>query len=457
MSALGTATRPLRVAIVGSGPAGFYAAEALFKSEHTVHVDMYDRLPTPYGLVRGGVAPDHQKIKNVTRVYERIAKTAGFAFLGNVTIGRDLSVDELRRHYDAVIFASGAETDRRLGIPGEDLPGSHTATAFVGWYNGHPDYRHHQFDLSVEVAVIIGQGNVAMDVSRILAKTVDELASSDIADYALEALAASKIKEIYVIGRRGPVQAKFTPPEIKEIAELADCDAIVDPADLALDPASLAELEHEDSNHQRKNMGVMRAMAATAPAGKSRRYILEFLQGPVELRGNGRLEQVVLEKNRLAGEPFAQWAEATGEQRVLDCGILFRSVGYRGVAIEGVPFDQRKGVIPSRDSRIVAGDEVIPGMYVAGWIKRGPSGIIGTNKPCSQETAAALLADLPGLKPCQQADSSAVRALLASRGVRVVSFEDWQKIDAAEVARGKAAGKPREKLATIEEMLAALD
>lgn len=457
MSELGTAIRPLRVAIVGSGPAGFYAAEALFKSGKTVQVDMYDRLPTPYGLVRGGVAPDHQKIKNVIRVYDRIARTEGFTFFGNITVGRDLTIDELRRHYDAVILSTGAETDRRLGIPGEDLPGSYTATEFVGWYNGHPDYRDRTFDLSGEVAVIIGQGNVAMDVSRILAKTVDELADSDIADYALDALAASKIKEIYVIGRRGPVQTKFTPPEIKEIAALADCDPIVAPADLELDPASRAELEHPDSNHQRKNFEVMQAMAARAPAGKSRRYILEFLLGPVELRGDGRVKQMVLEKNELQGEPFDQWARSTGVQRVLDCDIVFRSVGYRGVPVPGVPFDEKRGLIPSRDSRVVEGDQAIPGLYVAGWIKRGPSGIIGTNKPCSQATVATLLADVPALAPCAHPDSNAIRELLAARGVRAISFQDWEKIDAAEVARGKATNKPREKLATIDAMLAALD
>ena len=457
MSEMGTATRPLRVAIVGSGPAGFYAAEALFKSGQTVQVDMYDRLPTPYGLVRGGVAPDHQKIKNVIRVYDRIARTAGFTFFGNITVGRDLTVDELRRHYDAVILSTGAETDRRLSIPGEDLPGSHTATEFVGWYNGHPDYRDRTFDLSGEVAVVIGQGNVAMDVSRILAKTVDELADSDIADYALDALAESKIKEIHVIGRRGPAQTKFTPPEIKEIAELADCDPIVNPADLALNPASLAELEQPDSKHQRKNFEVLQAMAARAPAGKSRRYILDFLLSPVELRGNGRVEEVVLEENELQGEPAQQWAKKTGVQRVLACDIFFRSVGYRGVPVPGVPFDDKRGLIPSQDGRVMEGDEIIPGLYVAGWIKRGPSGIIGTNKPCSQGTVATLLADLPALPPCPHPDTGAIKELLAARGVRAITFQDWEKIDAAEVARGKARNKPREKFAVVDEMLTALD
>lgn len=458
MSELGTATRPLRVAIVGSGPSGFYAADALFKSKLDVHVDMYDRLPTPYGLVRGGVAPDHQKIKNVIRVYEKVANTnPNFAFFGNVTIGRDLSVDELRRHYDAVLFTCGAETDRRLGIPGEDLPGSYTATEFVGWYNGHPDFRERDFDLSGKVAVIIGQGNVAMDVSRILAKTRGELETTDIADYALDALASSGVREIYVIGRRGPVQAKFTPPEIREIGELEDCDPVVAAADLELNEASRAELDAPESNHHRKNFDVMSEFARRSEPGKTKRYHLEFLLSPVELRGEGRVQQVVLRKNRLAGEAFNQWSESTEETRVLDCDIFFRSVGYRGLAIPGVPFDEKKGIFPNRQGRITEGDEVVPGMYAAGWIKRGPSGIIGTNKPDSQATVEVLLEDLASLAPCERPDSESVRETLRERGVRVVDFADWQRIDAAEVERGKAVGKPREKFATVSEMLAVLD
>jgi ferredoxin--NADP+ reductase len=442
---------------VGSGPSGFYAAEALFKSKKQVQVDMFDRLPTPYGLVRGGVAPDHQKIKNVIRVYEKIARSESFAFLGNVTVGRDILVEELRRHYDAILFTCGAETDRRLGVPGEDLPGSHTATEFVGWYNGHPDYRDRNFDLTGKVAVIIGQGNVAMDVSRILAKSTAELADTDIADYALDALARSSIERIYVIGRRGPVQAKFTPPEIKEIGELAECDPVVKTEDMVLNQASQVELDAPGSNHERKNFDVMREFSQRGAPAKRKRYHLEFLLGPTELRGDGRVQQLVLAKNRLAGEPFQQWAEPTGEEIVIDCDILFRSVGYRGVSIPGVPFDDKKGIFPNRDGRIIDGDSVLPGMYAAGWIKRGPSGIIGTNKPDSQATVDLILSDSDGLAPCEVPDSQAVRQLLRERHVRVVEFADWQRIDAAEVERGKSKGKPREKFATVEEMLAVID
>jgi ferredoxin--NADP+ reductase len=457
MSELGSAARPLRVAIVGSGPSGFYAAEALFKAEPAVQVDMFDRLPTPFGLVRGGVAPDHAKIKNVIKVYERIAASDGFAFVGNVTVGRDVSVDRLRGFYDAVLFTCGAETDRKLGIPGEDLPGSHTATEFVGWYNAHPDYRDRSFDLSGEVAVVIGQGNVAMDVSRILAKTVDELRETDIAAHALDALAASRIKEIHLVGRRGPAQAKFTPPEIKEIGELADCDPVVNPADLELNPESAAELEEPGNKHNKRNYEILREFSTRGLPSKARLYVCRFLESPVALEGEGRVERVILEKNALRGEAGNQRAQGTGETVVQDCGIFFRSIGYRGIAIPGVPFDERRGIFPNRGGRILEGETPLPGLYAAGWIKRGPSGVIGTNKPDAVETVAAILEDLGSLEPCPTPDTGALLEALASSGVRAVSFEDWRAIDAAEIDRGKPAGKPREKFLTAEEMLAILD
>lgn len=453
---LGSAERPLRVAIVGSGPSGFYAAEALFKSSTTVQVDMFDRLPTPFGLVRGGVAPDHQKIKAVTKVYDRIAGHEHFAFFGNVTIGHDLKVEELRQYYDAIVLACGAETDNRLGIPGEDLPGSHTATEFVGWYNGHPDYRNRVFDLSQEIAVVIGQGNVAMDVSRILAKSVDELRHTDIAEYALDALAESEVKEIHLVGRRGPAQAKFTTPEIKEIGELALCDVIVRAEDLVLDPASQAELDDPNNQTAQKNMAVLHTFAERTPGGRPRQYVLHFRKSPIELRGAGRVESIVLERNRLEGEAFHTRAVGTGEIETLACGLVFRSVGYRGVPLPSVPFDEKRGTIPNAAGRVRDGAGIVPGLYVAGWIKRGPSGVIGTNKPDSHETVASILADLPNLAPCTTPDSQALKHLLAQRGVRAVSYADWQRIDAAEIERGKAIGKPREKFSRIEEMLGVL-
>ena len=450
--------RPARVAIVGSGPSGFYAADALIKAEPEVAVDMYDRLPTPFGLVRGGVAPDHPKIKNVIRIYERIAKNAAFSFLGNVQVARDVSVEELRAHYDAVIFTCGAETDRSLNIPGIELAGSHTATEFVGWYNGHPDYLQRSFDLSQEVAVVIGQGNVAVDVTRVLAKTVDELKNTDIAAHALEALAASRVREVHMVGRRGPVQAAFTNKEIRELGELADCDLVFnDPDDFELNAASQAELDDAANIGAGRNWKVLQELRAQQPAGKSRRIVVHFFRSPRELRGNGRVESLVLERNRLAGEAGNQWAEGTGKSEPMDCGLFFRSVGYRGVELPGVPFEARRGVFPNEAGRIVAEGAPVPGLYAAGWIKRGPSGVIGTNKPDSVETVQKLLEDLPALAGCETPDTAPLRELLAARNVRVVSYADWQRIDAAETARGKPRGKPREKFTTVAEMLAVLE
>lgn len=452
------AASPASIAIVGSGPSGFYAAEALLKSATAVRIDVIERLPCPFGLVRSGVAPDHAKLKNAIKVYEQIASHPQFSFLGNVRVGSDVSVEELREHYHAVVLCCGAESDRRLGIPGEELPGSHTATEFVGWYNGHPDYRDLNFDLSHETAVIIGQGNVAADVARILAKTEAELASTDIAAHALEVLATSRVREIHVIGRRGPAQAKFTSKELKEFAELADCAPWIDPSELELDPASAAEVTDRSNPGGARNVEIFRAFATVRDPPKGRTCRFRFLRSPVELRGSDRLEAIVLERNRLEGEPFAQSARGTGSRETLDCDLLFRSIGYRGVPMPGVPFDERHGVFPNVAGRVVAAanEPPLPGLYTAGWIKRGPSGIIGTNRADAVETVECLLSDLPRLVSRSCAGGDALRALLGGRGVRVVDFDDWLRIDAEERRRGVAVGKPREKLTRIAEMLAVI-
>ena len=457
VSDLGTEQSPLRAAIVGSGPSGFYAAEALLKSKPVVLVDMFERLPSPFGLVRSGVAPDHPKLKEAIRVYQRIAEAPQFQFLGNITVGRDISVKELKNYYHAIVFACGAETDRKLGIEGESLPGSHTATEFVGWYNGHPDYRDRAFDLSHDTAVVIGQGNVAVDVCRILCKTVDELRHTDITKHALQVLAQSKIRDIHMIGRRGPAQAKFTHSELRELGELADCDPVVDPGDLELNPASREELADRRNRANIKSYEVLQGFASRPPPTRHRRCHIHFLKSPIELRGNGRLERVMLMRNRLEGEPSRQVARETGEVESLACGVLFRGIGYRGIAIPGVPFDDGRGIFPNQDGRIVNGDNVVPGLYAAGWIKRGPTGIIGTNRADGVATVKSLLTDLPNLDADQKPGADGLKALLESRGVRVVSYADWQKIDAVEVRRGKTAGKPREKFARMEAMLAVLD
>lgn len=453
---LGTESRPLRIAIVGSGPSGFYAAEALAKSDKNVTVDFFDRLPAPFGLVRYGVAPDHAKIKNVIKVYEKTAERENVGFFLNVTVGKDISVPELKKYYDAVLFTCGAETDRKLGIPGEDLSGSHTATEFVAWYNGRPEYRDRKFDLAGKVAVIIGQGNVAMDVSRILAKSVDELKETDIAQHALLALMKSNIEEIHLIGRRGPAQAAFTPVEIREFGELAGCDPVVDPSDLNIGETSQKELDDPGNAPKKKNFDILKGFAANGAGTKPKKFICHFLKSPVELKGAGKVEKVILEKNVLTGEAGNQKAKGTGVKEELKCDILFRSVGYRGIPIEGVPFDTNKGVFENEAGRITDKGSVVTGLYCAGWIKRGPSGVIGTNKPDSEETVRKILEDAGSLAPCAVPSSEELYKFLKGKGVKVVRFADWKKIDAAEIANGQKNGKPREKFVKVEDMLAVL-
>ncbi|MEE8516146.1 MAG: FAD-dependent oxidoreductase [Alphaproteobacteria bacterium] len=457
MSAPGSPNNPLCVAIIGSGPSGFYATEALLRSELAVRVDILDRLPTPFGLVRGGVSPDHPKLKQVSKVYDKTAQSPDVSFLGNVMVGRDVSVEELKAAYHAIIFSCGAETDRHLGIPGEDLKGSHTATEFVGWYNGHPDYRDRQFDLSQPAAAVIGQGNVALDVCRILSKTADELKHTDIAEHALDALAESAIREVHVIGRRGPAQAKFTYKELAELGELADCDPVVAAADLELNAASEAELAEKGSRNIVRNVELFRGFSEIKGGTKSRRCIFHFLESPEEILGQDHVEAIKLAKNALEGEASRQAARPTGETEILDCGLVFRSIGYRGIAIPGVPFDDRRGIFPNQDGRLLNGENTVPGIYVAGWIKRGPSGIIGTNKPDAFATVDALLADLARLDTSTKPGGAAILAMLADRGVRGVSYPDWQNIDSAEISRGEPKSKPREKFTRVPEMLAVLD
>jgi ferredoxin--NADP+ reductase len=432
----------MRVAVVGSGPAGFYAAGALLSADPPVEVDMIERLPTPWGLVRLGVAPDHPKLKSVSRAFERISDQPGFRFLGNVELGRDLHHEDLARLYDAVIYAVGAQTDRRLGIPGEDLPGSWPATEFVAWYNGHPDFQQLEFDLDVARAVVIGNGNVALDIARMLALTHEELAPTDATDASIEAISDSFIEEIVVVGRRGPAQAAFTAPELQEMGELVGADVIVDPADLE-------DAEPTDTNSER-NLALLREFAAREPEGKPSRVVFRFFHSPVAILGDERVEGIELVRNRLDAN---ERAVPTDEHETLDCGLVFRSVGYQGVALPGVPFDERSGTIPNEGGRVE------PGVYVAGWIKRGPTGVIGTNKKDATETVQLLLEDAAAgrLEPRPDASAAAVDALLAERGARVVEYDGWCAIDEAERAAGEKGGRPRVKFCSWEELLAAAE
>ncbi|GAB4527406.1 MAG: FAD-dependent oxidoreductase [Anaerolineae bacterium] len=459
----GTVSEPLRVAIIGSGPAGFYAAERLQKEKRlVVEIDMFERLPTPFGLVRGGVAPDHQKIKSVTSLYDRIARKPGFRFYGNVEFGTDITHEDLLRFYHAIIYAVGAQSDRRLGIPGEDLPGSHSATEFVAWYNGHPDFRDREFDLSQESVAVIGVGNVALDVARVLLRTPEELARTDIADYALEALSNSNVRRVYVLGRRGPAQAAFTNAEIKELGEMEGAECIVDPEDLELDPLSKAYLESGADPVAVKNIQVL-SVYARQPAGqKPRQLILRFLVSPVEILGTDRVEAIKVVRNELyAAEDGTLRPRPTGQYEEIPVGLVFRSVGYRGVPLPGVPFYDRWGVIPNDRGRVLTkhetGSQVI-GEYVVGWIKRGPSGVIGTNRPDAIETVELLLEDLRAgrLLTPPEPSREAMEELLEERGIRYVTYEDWLVIDELERRAGKELGRPRLKFCSVEEMLEAV-
>jgi ferredoxin--NADP+ reductase len=446
-------TAPLRVAVVGSGPAGFYAAGALLDADVPVEVDMIERLPTPWGLVRLGVAPDHPKLKTVSRAFERIADKPGFRFLGQVEVGRDVHHEDLVRLYDAVVYACGAQTDRRLGIPGEDLPGSWSAFEFVAWYNGHPDFQDVPFDLDVERAVVVGNGNVALDVARMLALTPEELAPTDTTDAAIEAISSSRISDIVILGRRGPAQAAFTTPELAELVDLAGADVVVDAAEL--------EGVTEDADTRiKRNLEVLRDFAARAPSGKPKKLRLRFLVSPVAIHGDERVEAIEVVRNRLEERDGRVVAVPTDEHETIPCGLVFRSVGYHGVAIPEVPFDEARGTIRNDRGRVLDDDGgPLPGVYCAGWIKRGPTGIIGTNKKDATETVQLLLADVAAgrVEHRENATSEAVDALLDERDIRRIVYSGWLAIDAQERARGEPLGRPRVKLVTWDELREAAD
>lgn len=433
---------PTSVAIVGAGPAGFYAAEALIETLADVRIDIIERLATPFGLIRAGVAPDHQSTKLVSRRFEQTALQDVVHFYGNVSVDEAVTLDELRRFYDAIVLAVGAGVDRPLGIPGEHLLGVYGSALFVGWYNGHPDFRDLQPRLGGGAAVVIGNGNVALDVARVLVKSPQEMATSDLPDYAAAAIRAAGIADVYIVGRRSAADAKFTLAELREIGHLAECEPVLDAADLAV---SVIDAADRDRRLHEKNLCILREFAGFARGAKPKRLHFRFDLAPVAIEGDGAVEAVVFERTRSEG---GRGVVGTGSFERIACGLVVTAIGYRASPLAGVPFDRGRGLYPNEDGRVV------PGVYAVGWAKRGPVGVIGSNRPDGALCASQIAADTAGVRAARPG-RAALERVLGERGVRSITFEDWQKIDAAEIA-GARRPSPRRKLTTLGEMLSVL-
>lgn len=451
---------PARVIVVGAGPSGFYAADQLLTAGF--EVDLLDALPTPYGLVRAGVAPDHPNIKAVTRVYEKTARRPGFRFFGGVELGRHVTRADLLARYHGVVYAIGTTDDNRLGIRGEDRPGSHSATRFVAWYNGHPAASDEIFDLSATRAVVVGNGNVAIDVARMLMLHPDELAPTDVADHAMRALARSNVKEVVLLGRRGPVQAAFTNPELRELAGLRRAGVEVDIEDLKLDEHSARWLASDAGSSVRKSVELLHRYAASGVSRASHRITLRFLRSPVEILGDGkdgRVTGVRVIRNRIEQGPDGELlAVATDQEDIIECGLVFRSIGYRGRPVDDVPFDARRGIIRNRRGRVCdPGGHSCPGEYAVGWIKRGPTGVIGTNKKDAAETVSRIIEDAQSgrLNAPVDPDPAASDKFFARRAPDCVTWRGWGNIDAAEQAAGEPQGRSRVKLVRIADLIEA--
>ncbi len=431
----------INVAVIGSGPSGFYTVEALTKGDKDVQVDLIERLPTPFGLIRGGVAPDHQTTKKVARVYEKTALKDGVDYFGNVEVGRDVSMDELKEIYDAVVLAVGAPRDRKLGIPGEDKAGVYGSADFVGWYNGHPDFTNLNPDLNTDTVVVIGNGNVAIDVARVLVKTEEEMAETDIAHHAADAIKAAPIKDVYMVGRRGPIEAKFTNVELREMGKLDNCVPVIDPS--ILPDEVTGDWSDRDLRLKERNLATLKEFPEVDPTGKEKRVHFSFYAMPVEILGDDKVTGIRMERTKVEGGRSV----GTGETFDIDCGLVVAAIGYYSEPFPGVPFDETNGIVVHDDGRV--GD----GVYAVGWIKRGPTGVIGSNKPDGDQAATQIFEDIPdGSKPGREA----LRALLAERNVRAITYKEWQAIDEAEQS-GAKTGAPRRKFVTVDEMIAALD
>ncbi|MFI1464688.1 4Fe-4S binding protein [Nocardia carnea] len=447
----------LRVAIVGAGPAAAYAADELLR-RCDVQVEMFDRLPTPWGLVRAGVAPDHPGTKTVAGMFESAFRRDTLQYYLNVEVGEHISHEELLAHHHAVLYAVGASSDRRMGVPGEELPGSHSATEFVAWYNGHPDYADRTFDLSGERAIIVGNGNVALDVARVLTVHPDELAKTDIADHALAALRNSNIREVVVLGRRGPLQAAYTSPEFLALTHLSGVDVVIDPADLKLDPASQAVLDDPEVEPSlRLKYTLAEEYAAKPPTEGNKRIVFKYLASPTEVLGTGKVEGLEYAHNELVDVDGVLNARATDRTGSYDASLVLRSIGYRGEPVPDLPFDEKRAVVPNEHGRVTGPDGTpLTGVYVSGWIKRGPRGVIGSNRIDSEETVEALIADfMSGRLAAPTGDRDALRALVQQRQPDLVDRAGWKAIDQAERGAGKEAGRPRVKFTTHTDLLQA--
>lgn len=447
----------LRVAIVGAGPAAAYAADELLR-RCDVQVEMFDRLPTPWGLVRAGVAPDHPGTKTVAAMFESAFRRDTLQYYLNVEVGTHVTHEELLAHHHAVLYAVGASSDRKMGVPGEELPGSHSATEFVAWYNGHPDYAERTFDLSGERAIIVGNGNVALDVARVLTVDPDELARTDIADHALAALRSSNIREVVVLGRRGPLQAAYTSPEFLALAHLAGVDVVIDPGELELDPASQALLDDPEVEPSlRLKYTLAEEFAAKPPTEGNKRIVFKYLASPTAVIGTDKVEGLEYAHNELVAVDGILNARATDRTGSYPASLVLRSIGYRGLPVRDLPFDEKRAVVPNEHGRVIGSDGTpLPGVYVSGWIKRGPRGVIGSNRVDSEETVEALIADfIAGKLAAPTGDRDALRALIRERQPELVDRAGWKAIDQAERGAGKESGRPRVKFTTRPDLLQA--
>jgi len=450
----------LKVAIIGSGPSGFYVADALINAGISVEITLVEKLPCPYGLIRYGVAPDHQKLKRIANTLDTIAEHPSITFLGNVELGKDISLEEIKLNYHAIVFCNGLPDNISLGIDGEQLAGVSPCNDLIGWYNGHPDYQRQEFDFDHDAAVVIGHGNVAIDISRILSKSIDELRSSDIPESALEVLSQKKLKHVHMVGRRGPIQAKFTTKELHELGKLSNCHVSLDPIHLNLKSACQQELDDLSNTVVQKNYKVMQSYGSNFSElnDKSNTQIsIDFMLNPKYFTGDKQLSSVLFEQTYLEGDPFSQTCKSLENLIEIPCGLAFTSVGFRGTLLENLPVNEPKRTLTNQNSKLLGSNgETVKGLYAAGWVKRGPQGVIGTNRECAQNTVDNILKDSPALIETSAEGKAGLLTMLNQKNRRYVTFEDWKVIDNKEVEKGQALGKPREKFVTVEEMLACL-